>query len=182
MNDCDFIDFYEILGLDPDADSRAIEYAFRTLARRYHPDNNETGDREQFELILRAHDTLRDPVERVRYDLEHDRNVRRETIIIEERVDDAGVGDDLEIQRRMLTLFYGRRRRDVREPGIGNAELASLLGHAMEHIEFNLWYLEEKRWIRRLETGVFAITAEGVDRASAEHEIRQERRRLTMQS
>lgn len=181
MNDCDFIDFYDLLGLEPDADLRAIEHAFRTLARRYHPDNRETGDRERFELILRAHDTLRDPVERVRYDIEHDRNVRRETIIIEECVEDTGVGDDLEIQRRMLTLFYGRRRRDVREPGIGDAELASLLGRPIEHIEFNLWYMEEKRWIRKLETGAFAITAEGVDRASHEHEARQERRRLTMQ-
>jgi hypothetical protein len=39
-----------------------------------------------------------------------------------------------------------------------------------EHLEFHLWYLREKGWIRRTESGTVAITVEGVDRANSEHE------------
>ena len=33
----------------------------------------------------------------------------------------------------------------------------------MEFLEFHLWYLRAKGWVDRLETGQFAITADGVD-------------------
>ena len=32
------------------------------------------------------------------------------------------------------------------------------------HLEFHLWYLREKGWIQRLESGLFAITVAGVDK------------------
>ena len=51
----------------------------------------------------------------------------------------------------------------MRSPGMGNMELARLIGCPTELVEFHLWYLKEKGWIARLETGAFAITALGVD-------------------
>ena len=42
--------------------------------------------------------------------------------------------------------------------------LSQFLGCPIEHINFHLWYLKEKGWIQRTDTGMFAITAEGVDR------------------
>ena len=40
-----------------------------------------------------------------------------------------------------------------------------LLGCLEKHMEFHIWYLKEKGWIERTDTGGFAITAEGVDSA-----------------
>jgi hypothetical protein len=34
---------------------------------------------------------------------------------------------------------------------------------AVEQVEFHVWYLREKGWIQRLETGMLALTADGVD-------------------
>lgn len=42
-----------------------------------------------------------------------------------------------------------------------------MLGCPVEHLQFHLWYLKEKGWIRKTESGMFAITVEGVDRANS---------------
>ena len=41
--------------------------------------------------------------------------------------------------------------------------LEKLLGWPEKILEFHVWYLKEKGWIERTDTGGFAITAEGVD-------------------
>ena len=46
---------------------------------------------------------------------------------------------------------------------MGDMELARLVGSPLEHLEFHLWYLKEKGWVQRLDTGHEAITAQGVD-------------------
>jgi hypothetical protein len=46
---------------------------------------------------------------------------------------------------------------------MGEMELARLLGSPPDHVEFHLWYLREKGWIQRLENGMLALTAPGVD-------------------
>src|SRR5271163_3429549 len=71
MESSEFVDYYEILKISPNADSGAIERMFRYLAQRYHPDNQDTGDRLRFDVILEAHSTLRDPGNRARYDIQH---------------------------------------------------------------------------------------------------------------
>ena len=66
-----FVDYYEILEISPNANSDTIQRIFRHLAKRYHPDNPDTGDSLRFSEILEAHETLKDPVSRARYDIEH---------------------------------------------------------------------------------------------------------------
>ena len=66
----EFKDYYQILGVSPDADEQAIRQAFRTLARQYHPDVNP-GDKaaeERFKVINEAHQVLSDPEQRKKYD------------------------------------------------------------------------------------------------------------------
>jgi repressor of nif and glnA expression len=41
--------------------------------------------------------------------------------------------------------------------------LEKLLGWPEKILAFHIWYLKEKNWIERTDTGGFAITAEGVD-------------------
>ncbi|MCI5903020.1 MAG: DnaJ domain-containing protein [Blautia sp.] len=63
-------DYYEILGLNKDADEKEIKKAYRKLAKQYHPDTNQ-GDREaelRFREITEAYEVLSDPEKRKQYD------------------------------------------------------------------------------------------------------------------
>jgi hypothetical protein len=55
------------------------------------------------------------------------------------------------------------RRQNVSASGIGLWHLEKLLEWPEKILEFHIWYLKEKGWIERTDTGGFAITAEGVD-------------------
>jgi len=46
-----------------------------------------------------------------------------------------------------------------------------LLGCPSQHLEFPLWYLRQKTWIERLENGLLAITAAGVDKVIEQNNI-----------
>lgn len=62
-------DYYETLGVPPDADQAAIKDAFRNLALKYHPDRNkEPGAEARFKDIAEAYAVLSDPQKRRRYD------------------------------------------------------------------------------------------------------------------
>lgn len=62
-------DYYEILGVDRDADQKTIKRAFLKLARKYHPDvNKEPGAEEKFKKISEAYSVLSDEQKRANYD------------------------------------------------------------------------------------------------------------------
>ncbi|HEY2320289.1 MAG TPA: DnaJ C-terminal domain-containing protein [Solirubrobacteraceae bacterium] len=62
-------DYYEALGVPPDASAEDIRRAYRTLARQYHPDVNKApGAEDRFKEISEAYEVLRDPEKRARYD------------------------------------------------------------------------------------------------------------------
>jgi curved DNA-binding protein CbpA len=169
MEASSFADYYEILEISPNANLETIDRIFRYLARRYHPDNKDTGDRLRFDEILEAHRTLKDPVKRAQYDIEYQNHSGIRWKLAEEANNGNGIKRDGDIQDKLLSILYVKRRQDTNDPGIGNVDLERLLGCPREHLEFHLWYLKEKGWIGRLENGLFAITVEGVDRANSEH-------------
>lgn len=59
--------YYDILGVSAQASQAEIKTAFRRLAKVYHPDKNPT-EREHFNLILKAYETLVDASARKAYD------------------------------------------------------------------------------------------------------------------
>ena len=63
-------DYYEVLGVDKNADDAAIKKAYRQLAKKYHPDANP-GDKtaeEKFKEVGEAYTVLSDPDKRAAYD------------------------------------------------------------------------------------------------------------------
>jgi curved DNA-binding protein len=64
-----FQDYYETLEVPRTASSEDIRRAYRTLARKYHPDvNKESGAEDRFKQISEAYEVLRDDEKRARYD------------------------------------------------------------------------------------------------------------------
>src|SRR5437899_10857136 len=65
----EFKDYYKVLGVDRNADQKAISVAYRQLARQYHPDvNKAAGAEEKFKEINEAYQVLGDADRRARYD------------------------------------------------------------------------------------------------------------------
>ena len=63
-------DFYEILGVDKNADSAAIKKAYRKTAMKFHPDRNPDNKEaeEKFKEAAEAYEILSDADKKARYD------------------------------------------------------------------------------------------------------------------
>jgi hypothetical protein len=164
MADSGLKDHYEVLQVSPRADRDMIERVFRYLANRFHPDNRETGDRDRFTEIVEAYDVLSSAVKRAQYDLSYETVREKRWKLFSQETTEDDVGTDLRIRLAILSIMYIVRRNNPGEPGVGIMELERLLECPEPVLKFHSWYLKENQWIARLETGMLAITAAGIDR------------------
>ncbi len=158
-----FVDYYELLQVSPNADDDTIQRVFRHLAKKHHPDAAGERDPEHFNRLLDAYRTLTDVKLRAAYDVAYQRHWDQTWKVAAEAATSNVVTDDASCRERLLSLFYVQRRRNMRNPGLGQMELERTMDMPYELIAFHLWYLREKGWVQRLENGMLAITADGVD-------------------
>lgn len=163
MNENGFVDYYELLQLSPNADTDTIERVFRHLAKKTHPDNKDTANPEQFRWLVEAHRILTNPETRAAYDIRYQEHWNDRWKLMSEAGNGTAFNDSKEVRESLLSLLYVQRRRDPRRPGLSDFDMARLLGKPFELVEFHIWYLKEKGWVDRLDTGHLAISALGVD-------------------
>jgi len=47
-----FVDYYELLQVSPNADEDTIQRVFRHLAKKYHPDHQDSPDGDRFRRLV----------------------------------------------------------------------------------------------------------------------------------
>jgi curved DNA-binding protein CbpA len=157
-------DHYEVLQISKNADSDTIQRVFRLLARRFHPDNPETGNESRFREIHEAYLVLSDPEKRAAYDVRHE-TLRQERwrFVQTGPTTDNDFALEQHVRWLVLEILYSRRRTEPERTGVSNLELSQLLGRPREHMEFTVWYLIHKGFVARGEGSSLNITVDGVD-------------------
>jgi len=170
MGEDHFIDFYEILQVSPNADPDTVERVYRLLAKRFHPDNGTTGNPERFKEISEAYRVLSDPEKRAGYDARYESGRKSQwSSFLQAPM--SGVDEDRRTQQWILSLLDRLRRRGASDPGMGVIEMENYLELPEGQLDFHLWYMKEKAWIGKIESGKYAITVEGVDWISEKDQI-----------
>ncbi len=170
----DDLDCYEVMQLSPNADADTIQRVYRILAQRYHPDSAGTGNQEIFLRLCEAHRILSDPEMRAQYDVRY-----RETKQLHWRIFDraeVAKGPEAEQRKRqgILELLYAKT---VEDSGASMTvfEFEQLLGCPREHLEFALWYLKGKGYVKRGDNGRFSLTVPGSDEVESRAPSREHR-------
>jgi curved DNA-binding protein CbpA len=168
MSERPFVDYYEVLQLSPNASGDTIERVYRILAKRYHPDNVDTGDAQMFAQLREAFDVLSSTESRAKYDVRHEQNRSMTWKVFAQDTAGDGRENDRRLLHGILSVLYIARRRDPLNGGLGTVTLEKILGCPAQHLEFPLWYLKERGWMQRLDNGMLAITADGVDKLDSD--------------
>jgi hypothetical protein len=163
-----FVDYYELMQISHNAELETIHRVFRMMASRYHPDNAETGDNEKFLLLTKAYAVLSDPARRAAYDEAHQARHTQPLPVF--GLKEFAEGLEGEVNRRLgiLSLLYNRRRTNPDNPGISVLDFESVMAFPREHLEFAIWFLREKQYIRPGNTSDYMISAAGVEYLESE--------------
>jgi len=163
-----FVDYYELMQISPNAESETIHRVFRIMASRYHPDNTETGDSEKFLLLTKGYAVLSDPVRRAAYDVLHQAQHAQPLPVFGLKEFAEGLEGEMNRRLGILSLLYNRRRTNPDNPGISVLEFETVMSFPREHLEFAIWFLREKQYIRPGNTSDYLISATGVEYLESE--------------
>jgi curved DNA-binding protein CbpA len=115
-------DAYAVLGVEPSVDDDAIQIAYRTLARRFHPDIAGETATERMMRINAAFDRVRDPIRRAEYDTELDEIDPARAAAARRRPQHHDPASPVQAQAaERAATAYQPSERPVRHDGAGSA-------------------------------------------------------------
>jgi len=174
----DDIDYYELLQVSDAAEPDTINRVYRMLAQRFHPDNQETGNSARFREITDAYHVLSNPERRAQYDATNQKRRKDRWRLVSAGVQSENDFEMEQIVRlTVLEALYTKRRLDPATPGIYLAELEKMLGRPREHLEFTIWFLNQKKLINTDDARMY-LTAEGAEFLEESYRSNLQRKRL----
>ena len=172
------IDYYEILQVSDGAEPETINRVYRIFAQRYHPDNQETGNEARFREITEAYHVLTNPEKRAQYDATNQKRRKERWRLVSAAVESE---NDFELEQvirlTVLEVLYTRRRLDSQNPGLYLRELETLIGRPREHLEFTLWFLNQKKLINSDDARIY-LTVDGAEYLEESYRNQSQRKRL----
>ena len=157
------VDYYEVLQVSDAAEPETINRVYRIFAQRYHPDNRETGNDARFREITEAYQILSNPEKRAQYDATSQKRRKDRWRLVSSGAESE---NDFEMEQvvrlTVLEALYTKRRIEPQNPGIYLRDLERMIGRPREHLEFTIWYLNQKRLISTDDSRMY-LTADGAD-------------------
>lgn len=171
-------DYYELLQVSDAAEPETINRVYRMLAQRFHPDNLESGNEARFRSITEAYQVLSNPEKRAQYDATNQKRRKERWRLVSAGVESE---NDFEMEQvvrlTVLEALYTKRRVDPQNPGIFLVELERLIGRPREHLEFTIWFLNQKRLISTDDARMY-LTADGAEYLEESYRNNIHRKRL----
>ncbi len=155
-----FVDYYDLLGIPPDAEQRTVQRICRLLAMRYHPSNPDTADAETFRTVQNAYRILTNWDLRTQYDAAYWARMKQVW-----RLDDPlGLpATEARREKAILALLYRIRRLWPENPEAGLGDLQEILDCEHPELKSTLDALTGRRLLGRSRDDLYFITADGVD-------------------
>lgn len=172
------IDYYEVLQVSDTAEPETINRVYRIFAQRYHPDNRETGNEARFREITEAYQILSHPEKRAQYDATSQKRRKDRWRLVSAGAESE---NDFELEQvvrlTVLEVLYTKRRLEPQNPGILLRELERMIGRPREHLEFTIWFLNQKKLINTDDARMY-LTADGVEYLEESYRNNLHRKRL----
>jgi curved DNA-binding protein CbpA len=172
------VDFYEVLQVSDTAEPETINRVYRIFAQRYHPDNQETGNEARFREITEAYQVLSNPEKRAQYDATSQKRRKDRWRLVAAGPESE---NDFEMEQvvrlTVLEALYTKRRLEPHSPGIYLLELERMIGRPREHLEFTVWFLNQKKLIMTDDARMY-LTADGAEYLEESYRHNQHRKRL----
>src|SRR6185436_5851862 len=172
------VDLYEVLQVSDTAEPETINRVYRIFAQRYHPDNQETGNEARFREITEAYHVLSNPEKRAQYDaVSQKRRKDRWRVVAEGPASENNFELEQAVRLTVLECLYTKRRVEPATPGVYLRELERMIGRPREHLEFTLWFLNQKKLINTDDSRMY-LTAEGAEYLEEAYRSNLQRKRL----
>jgi curved DNA-binding protein CbpA len=172
------VDYYEVLQVSDTAEPETINRVYRIFAQRYHPDNQDTGNEARFREITEAYHILSNPEKRAQYDATSEKRRRdRWRLVTEGAASENNFELEQAVRLTVLEALYTKRRVEPQSPGIFLRELERMIGRPREHLEFTLWYLNQKKLINTDDSRMY-LTADGAEYLEDAYRSNIQRKRL----
>jgi curved DNA-binding protein CbpA len=172
------IDYYEVLQVSDTAEPETINRVYRIFAQRYHPDNQETGNEARFREVTSAYEILSNPEKRAKYDATSEKRRKdRWRLVSEGATSENNFELEQAIRLTVLEALYTQRRLQPSTPGIYLRELERMIGRAREHLEFTIWFLNQKKLISTDDSRMY-LTADGAEYLEEAYKSNIQRKRL----